>query len=141
VAHGAQRQCVQDALSASEAALSQADASWEKGNSTAILHLHGNDAYVNYSGLVAALNVSDCPAGFQQALKNWAGVWSRYGAFISEANKFHAPWNTQWSDQRVTQQMCQFASELQSADQSLHDQAASVQVNETQRSWTANGCG
>ena len=82
-------------------------------------------------------DITGCPGAFVSAHGQWVQAWAAYASFLAEANKFHAPWNSEWSSENTKSQAASMLTGLQTADDAMSSAAEGAGVQMGHRTWSA----
>jgi hypothetical protein len=72
-----------------------------------------------FSHELTGIDLSGCPTLFVLTHQQWSQAWGQFADFLTEANKFHAPWNSEWSKDRVDTKRKEYQAQIHSRRDAL----------------------
>jgi len=88
---------------------------------------------------VASMDDSACPAAFISAHQQWVQAWQEYAALLTEAEKFHAPWNKEWSTENISEKKAALIGGIQRANDAVEAAAREAGVDVAHQTWSVSG--
>lgn len=130
----AERDCIDGSAQSLVTEFTRARAAWDKDEQDSVLNLDGDPAFQDFAAAIALVDVTECPADYQTRYAQFVEVWTRYGNFLLEMAKPHAPWQDEWSDTSVEAKRGEFDAAVSDAYLELRRTAADVELADVD--WT-----
>jgi hypothetical protein len=122
----AERQCVDTVTS------------WESSLIDGLPSTLGAEEVATLSQQFAAANDQACPTSFVTAHQHWVQAWQTYSGFLAETKKFHAPWDSEWSESNVKQKKAAMIATVQAADDELNQAVVEAGGQSSPRTWSTS---